>query len=74
MKLAFSTVGCPDFQWSEIYSMAKDLGFDGIEVRGLGKEISTFNMQPFQRGRSTERSGPLRICDYPFPAYPAASR
>ena len=45
MKLAFSTVGCPDFQWSEIYSMAKDLGFDGIE-----------------------------ICDYPFPAYPAASR
>ena len=47
MKLAFSTVGCPDFQWSEIYSMAKDLGFDGIEVRGLGKEISTFNMQPF---------------------------
>ena len=37
MKLAFSTVGCPDFQWSEIYSMAKDLGFDGIEVRGLGK-------------------------------------
>ena len=25
MKLAFSTVGCPDFQWSEIYAMAKDL-------------------------------------------------
>ena len=50
MKLAFSTVGCPDFQWSEIYSMAKDLGFDGIEVRGLGKEISTFNMQPFSEG------------------------
>lgn len=30
--------------------MAKDLGFDGIEVRGLGKEISTFNMQPFSEG------------------------
>ncbi|MDY4517351.1 MAG: AMP-binding protein [Candidatus Spyradocola sp.] len=50
MKLAFSTVGCPDFQWSDIYSMAKDLGFDGIEVRGLGREISTFNMQPFSEG------------------------
>ena len=35
MKIAFSTLGCPDFDWSDIYSMAKDLGFDGIEIRGL---------------------------------------
>ena len=39
MKLAFSTLGCPDFSWNDIYSMAKDLGFDGIEIRGLGNEI-----------------------------------
>lgn len=32
MKLAFSTLGCPDFDWPDIYSMAKDLGFDGIEI------------------------------------------
>ncbi|MBP2636568.1 MAG: Long-chain-fatty-acid--CoA ligase [Firmicutes bacterium] len=38
MKLAFSTLGCPDFTWKDIYSMAKDLGFDGIEVRGLGSD------------------------------------
>ena len=35
MKLAFSTLGCPDFSWSDIYSMAKDLGFSGFEMRGL---------------------------------------
>ena len=23
MKLAFSTLGCPDFDWPDIYSMAK---------------------------------------------------
>ena len=50
MKFAFSTVGCPDYQWSDVYSMAKDLGYVGIEVRGLGREFSTFNMQPFSEG------------------------
>ena len=28
MKIAFSTLGCPDFSWSDIYAMAKDLAFD----------------------------------------------
>jgi fatty-acyl-CoA synthase len=47
MKLAFSTLGCPDFSWQDIYSMAKDLGFDGIEIRGLGNEIFAVRAQPF---------------------------
>lgn len=47
MKIAFSTLGCPDFDWSDIYSMAKDLGFDGIEIRGLGNEIFAVKAQPF---------------------------
>ncbi|HEY8392034.1 MAG TPA: AMP-binding protein [Capillibacterium sp.] len=47
MKIAFSTLGCPDFAWTDIYSMAKDFGFDGIEIRGLGKEIFAVKGQPF---------------------------
>ncbi|OPZ92821.1 MAG: Long-chain-fatty-acid--CoA ligase [Firmicutes bacterium ADurb.Bin419] len=47
MKIAFSTLGCPDFSWNDIYSMAKDFGFDGIEIRGLGSEIFAVNAQPF---------------------------
>ncbi len=47
MKIAFSTLGCPDFSWNEIYSMAKDLGFDGIEIRGLGEEIFAVKAPPF---------------------------
>lgn len=47
MKIAFSTLGCPDFSWSDIYSMAKDIGFDGIEIRGLGKDIYAVQAQPF---------------------------
>src|SRR5690554_7098790 len=47
MKLAFSTLGCPDFSWTDIYSMAKDLGYSGIEIRGLGKDIFAVQAQPF---------------------------
>ena len=49
MKLAFSTLGCPDFNWAEIYSMAKDFGFSGIEMRGLGGDIFSITARPFQK-------------------------
>ena len=48
MKLAFSTLGCPDFDWSDIYSLAKDFGFAGIEMRGLGDEIFSVKAKPFR--------------------------
>lgn len=47
MKLAFSTLGCPDFDWQDIYSMAKDLGYSGIEMRGLGDKIFSIHAKPF---------------------------
>lgn len=47
MKLAFSTLGCPDFEWPDIYSMAKDFGFSGIELRGLGDDIFSLGAKPF---------------------------
>lgn len=48
MKISFSTVGCPDFTWTDIYSMAKDLNFNGIEIRGLGEDIHAVNAKPFR--------------------------
>ena len=39
MKLSFSTLACPEYSFSDIYAMAADLGFDGIEMRGLGREF-----------------------------------
>ena len=47
MKLSFSTLGCPEFDWSDIYSMAKDFGFHGIEMRGLGDNIFDVCARPF---------------------------
>ena len=47
MRLAFSTLACPEYSWPEIYTMAKDTGFDGIEIRGLGQEIFAVKAPPF---------------------------
>ena len=48
MKISFSTLGCPDFSWADIYTMAKDFGFNGIEMRGLGGDIFSVNASPFK--------------------------
>ncbi len=47
MKLAFSTLGCPGYSWQEVTSMAKDLGFSGIELRGTGEGIFSAFGDPF---------------------------
>jgi|AGTN01.1.fsa_nt_gi Sugar phosphate isomerases/epimerases len=39
MKTCFSTLGCPEWSFAEIVSVASDLGFDGIEVRGVQNEL-----------------------------------
>ena len=39
MKLAFSTLGCPSWSWDEIFATAKDMGIDGIEIRGMENEM-----------------------------------
>ena len=47
VKIGFSTLACPEWSWTDIYSMAKDFKFDGIEIRGLGNEIFSVKAQPF---------------------------
>lgn len=51
MKIAFSTLGCPDFNWQDIYAMAKDLGYGGIEIRGLGDDIFAVKAPPFSEAQ-----------------------
>ncbi|MBQ9743278.1 MAG: AMP-binding protein [Ruminococcus sp.] len=39
MKLSFSTNGWNGFSWEDFYSMAKDLGFSGVEIHDVNKNI-----------------------------------
>ncbi len=64
MKLSFSTLGCPDFAWSDIYSMAKDFGFAGIEMRGIGGDMFSVHAALFKEeniGRTIDQLKRLRL-------------
>lgn len=64
MKIAFSTLGCPGWKWEEIYATAKDMKLDGIEIRGIGNQISAAQSKLFspENVNNTLRSlGSLKI-------------
>lgn len=48
MKLSFSTVGCPKWSWSDIVTCAVDLGYNGIEIRGVGDDLFLPDARVFQ--------------------------
>ena len=50
MKFSFSTLGCPRWTLNEILSAAKDLGYSGVELRGLGDDIFLPDAQAFKAG------------------------
>ncbi|MBQ3181399.1 MAG: AMP-binding protein [Clostridia bacterium] len=60
MKIAFSTVGCPEWSWTDIYIMAKDLGFNGIELRGLENELNLLRTRPFSEAKAEETANKLK--------------
>ena len=57
MKFSFSTVGCPNWLWSEITAAALDLGYDGIELRGLGADLFVPEIKIFQPARRAATRG-----------------
>ncbi|MDR3207811.1 MAG: sugar phosphate isomerase/epimerase [Oscillospiraceae bacterium] len=61
MKLSFSTVGCPNWRWNEVLAAASDLGYDGIELRGLGEELKTPSIDLFSPARVSGTRGELAM-------------
>lgn len=59
MKLAFSTLGCPDWQWNVIVSSAKDIGMDGIEVRCIANELYAPKCREFAEANAAKTVGRL---------------
>ena len=61
MKIAFSTLGCPNYDWKDIYSMAKDLGFDGIEIREIRSEFTRSPFSPDKCAATAEKLKQIRL-------------
>jgi sugar phosphate isomerase/epimerase len=67
MMLAFSTLGCPNWDLEQIAQAAQLYGYEAIELRAIGGELDLLNRREFQTGeiettrRQLEGQG-LRIC------------
>jgi len=57
-RLAFSTLGCPDWSLTQIVDFAAQHGFIGIEVRGLLRELNLPQCKEFS---SENRATSLRL-------------
>lgn len=54
MKLAFSTLGCPNWELDQIAATAQRLGYDGVELRAVGGSLNLLDRPEFTAGRVRE--------------------
>jgi sugar phosphate isomerase/epimerase len=47
MKISFTTLACPNWSWEKIVEEAARLGYDGIEIRGIEREMFLPKCEPF---------------------------
>ena len=47
MKLAFSTLGCPNWNLAQIIEVARRLGYDGVELRAVGGSLDLLSLPEF---------------------------
>jgi sugar phosphate isomerase/epimerase len=76
MKIAFTTLGCPDWDLDTIIAKAAAYGFDGVDLRGLLDTIDITHLPAFTTGVSETKSkfvdaglevsgiaSSIRVCD-----------
>lgn len=47
MKIAFSTLGCPDWSWRQTLEAARAYGYDGLSLRGVEGQMDLTLATPF---------------------------
>jgi len=67
MKLSFSTLGCPDWSFGDMFSTAADLGYNGIEIRGVADEIYAPKIAAFSPDELPKTQEILRRTNLTFP-------
>jgi len=48
MRLAFSTLGCPNWELEQIAAAARSLGYEGIELRAVGGDLDLLKRHEFK--------------------------
>ena len=55
LKIAFSTLSCPDWTWRELIDNGKRYGFHGVEIRLLAREVDLLRVPEFQPSELPQR-------------------
>jgi len=56
VKLAFSTLGCPEWNLEQVAAAARNLGYQAIELRALGGSINLLERPELQAGGAIEQT------------------
>ena len=51
MKLAFSTLGCPEWTFAQILDNAARMGYSALEIRGIEGQMAAADIEYFKPGR-----------------------
>src|ERR1044071_5484379 len=76
MKIAFMTLGCPNWDLDTIIACGREYGFDGVDFRGYLNEIDITKLPMFTSGAAETRqklddaglavsciSSSIKVCD-----------
>ena len=58
-KLAFSTLGCPDWTWTEILTNGPAAGYQGVEIRLIARETNLLAIDVFRQAERVRRKREL---------------
>lgn len=58
--LSFSTLGCPDWNFDKIVNFAADNGYDGIEIRGIERQMNLPECPVFSAGKINDTMKQVR--------------
>lgn len=64
MKIAFSTLACPDWSWREILDNGCRYGYDGVEIRLVARETNLLSRPEFQSRELSRRRTELADCGF----------
>jgi sugar phosphate isomerase/epimerase len=73
MKIAFSTLGCPNWALEVILDRASAFGYDGVDFRGLEGEMDLYRVPAFT-DCAEETAGRLADCGLEISAFSSGAR
>jgi sugar phosphate isomerase/epimerase len=74
LPIAFSTLGCPKWPWSRVLEQAAQLGYSGIELRGIEGEMDLTKRPEFTASRLAQSLKDLAALDLRITDLGASSR